>query len=221
MNKKFIAIAAALISCLARAGSDDNMPIADVTESPGQFLMKNYGWTFDTTKWKLKCSLSGAFPANEVKKNGKNPETDISCFQKEKSFWLGVVWNVPARTVEEAEEVTYRGISKPLKWEASWNSSLYPSAITPSGILNDSVVTVKDVGAFWNKKTVLTPVSFYHFKIRMKNDRFFIDDEGQRENYLAFTIVLQGDLFDAQEKLDSIWTRRTIREIVDSIRVEN
>ena len=80
-------------------------------------------------------------------------------------------------------------------------------------------MTVKDVGTFWSKKTVLTPVSFYHFTLPMQNGRSFIDDDGREEKYLAFTVILQGELTDAGTALDEQWSKNKIREIVDSIRL--
>lgn len=217
--KKFLVAMAGFLTISAFAESGSAPVTGEAQLSPEQFLLKNYGWTFDTSKWNLVCSAASAFPAAEVKRNGKNPETDVACFQREKSFWLGVSWHVPGRSTDEAEEVTYWGISKPLRWDASWNSHLYPSAIAPSGILKDSVVTVKDVGTFWSKKTVLTPVSFYHFTLPVQNGRSFIDDDGREEKYLAFTVILQGELTDAGTALDEQWSKNKIREIVDSIRL--
>lgn len=217
--KKCFVIITSFLTFSAFAESGDMPANAEAQLTPEQFLLKNYGWTFDTSKWNLVCNSASAFPAAEVKKNGKSPETDVACYQREKLFWLGVGWHVPGRTTDEAEEVTYWGISKPLRWEAAWDSHLYPSVITPSGILKDSVLTIKDVGTFWSKRTVLTPVSFYHFTLPMQNGRFFIDDDGRKEGYLAFTIILQGDLTQAGAKLDEQWSKNKIREIVDSIRM--
>lgn len=80
-------------------------------------------------------------------------------------------------------------------------------------------MTVKDVGNFRSKKTVLTPVSFYHFTLPMQNGGSFIDDDGREEKYLAFTVILQGELTDAGTALDEQWSKNKIREIVDSIRL--
>jgi len=217
--KKFLVAMAGFLTIYAFAESGSPPSNLEAQLTPEQFLLKNYGWTFDTSKWNLTCNAASAFPAAEVKKNGKNPETDVACYQREKSFWLGIGWHVPSRTIDETDQNTYWGISKPLKFDATWKYQPYPSAITPSGILKDSVVTIKDVGTFWSKRTVLTPVSFYHFTLPMKNGRSFIDDDGREEKYLAFTIILQGELTDAGTTLDEQWSKTKIREIVDSIRM--
>ena len=78
--KKFLVAMAGFWTISAFAESGSPSVTGEAQLSPEQFLLKNYGWTFDTSKWNLVCSAASAFPAAEVKRNGKIPKQMLPAF---------------------------------------------------------------------------------------------------------------------------------------------
>lgn len=173
------------------------------------FLLENYGWTIDLGSkeknlfgfsWNINCTKSGqVFP-----KEGVNVFRFPVCVQKDRTFWTVILWRTNMVAPEAIEKTVYNAMSDGLGYgKIVCREELKPSFVNERGVVRDCAVPLQH-GTFY--------VSFYHFDILMPAGGSFVDQNGEKEKTLGFTIWVQN-----AGNIDS-GVKDKMRELVSAIK---
>lgn len=152
------------------------------------FLLENYGWTIDLGNkeknlfgfsWNISCTRNGQILPRE----GVNVFRFPVCTQKDRTFWTVILWRTNMVAPEAIEKTVYNAMSDGLgHGKILCREEPQPSLVNEKGVVRDCAVPLQH-GTFY--------VSFYHFDIPMPAGGSFVDQNGEKEKTLGFTIWVQ------------------------------
>lgn len=173
-----------------------------------QFLLQNYGWTIGIKQevktfgfsWNIQCAPKQALPSE-----GSSALFGTACTQEDQRFWTVILWRLPKVTSEMVEHDVFSVIAGSQGYrKVSCRQKMLPNPMDQFGIVKDCSILLPN-GTFY--------VSFYHFEIPMPSGGSFVNQNGEKEANLGFTIWVQ----NANYGISDPDVKEKLRELVSAI----